>query len=211
MTLRKHTIRVVKPAFRNATRKHIKRVYKGMDGYEDDEKHEQYVTTYGEMTLKGIEQLVKLFEKTQPINTYSNNQQTFYDLGSGIGKNVMMVASLVPGIKSKGIELVKERHNKAMIAYHALKHKSKTNIEFICGSFFDYNISDAAWIFISNLCFTYEINKKLTEQLENQVKQNTLIACSVELPTNDAFTLIYTGSIPMTWEKKSTLYLYRKL
>ena len=122
-----------------------------------------------------------------------------------------MVASLVPGIKSKGIELVKERHNKAMVAYNALKHKSKENIEFICGSFFDYDISDAAWIFISNLCFTDEINKKLTEQLEKQVKQNALIACSVELPTNDAFTLIYTGSIPMTWEKKSALYLYRKL
>ena len=208
---KKHTIRVVKSAFRNATRKQIKRVYKGMDGYQDNEIHEQYVTTYGEMTLKGIEQLVKLFEKTQPIRTYPNNQQTFYDLGSGLGKNVMMVASLVPGIKSKGIELVKERHNKAMVAYNALKHKSKENIEFICGSFFDYDISDAAWIFISNLCFTDEINKKLTEQLENQVKQNTLIACSVELPVNDAFTLIYTGSIPMTWEKKSALYLYKKL
>ena len=211
MSLRNHTIRVVKPAFRNATRKQIKRVYKGMDGYETNEKHEQYVTTYGEMTLKGIELLIKLFEKSQPIRTYPINQQTFYDLGSGLGKNVMMVASLVPGIKSKGIELVKERHNKAMVAYNTFKNKSKTNIEFICGSFFDYNISDAAWIFISNLCFTDEINKKLTEQLEKQVKQNTLIACSVELPTNDAFTLIYTGSIPMTWEKKSTLYLYRKL
>ena len=211
MSLRNHTIRVVKPAFRNATRKQIKRVYKGMDGYETNEKHEQYVTTYGEMTLKGIELLIKLFEKSQPIRTYPINQQTFYDLGSGLGKNVMMVASLVPGIKSKGIELVKERHNKAMVAYNTFKNKSKTNIEFICGSFFDYNISDAAWIFISNLCFTDEINKKLTEQLENQVKQNTLIACSVELPTNDAFTLIYTGSIPMTWEKNSALYLYKKL
>ena len=211
MSLRNHTIRVVKPAFRNATRKQIKRVYKGMDGYETNEKHEQYVTTYGEMTLKGIELLIKLFEKSQPIRTYPINQQTFYDLGSGLGKNVMMVASLVPGIKSKGIELVKERHNKAMVAYNTFKNKSKTNIEFICGSFFDYNISDAAWIFISNLCFTDEINKKLTEQLENQVKQNTLIACSVELPVNDAFTLIYTGSIPMTWEKNSALYLYKKL
>ena len=211
MPLKNHTLRVVKSAFRNATRKQIKRIYKGMNGYADDEIHEKYVTTYGEMTLKGIEQLVTLFEKTQPIQTYPNNQQTFYDLGSVLVKNVMMVASLVPGIKSKGIELVKERHNKAMVAYNALKHKSKENIEFICGSFFDYNISDAAWIFISNLCFTDEINKKLTEQLEKQVKQNTLIACSVELPTNDAFTLIYTGSIPMTWEKKSALYLYRKL
>jgi len=209
MPLRNHTIRVVKPAFRNATRKHIKRVYKGMDGYSD-EIHHQYATTYGEMTLKGIELLVKLFEKTQPIRTYPINQQTFYDLGSGLGKNVMMVASLVPGIKSKGIELVKERHNKAMIAYNALKNKSKINIEFMCGSFFDYNVSDAAWIFISNLCFTDEINKKLTEQLENQVKQNTLIACSVELPVN-TFKLIYTGSIPMTWEKNSALYLYKKL
>ena len=209
MPLRNHTIRVVKPAFRNATRKQIKRVYKGMDGYSD-ETHQQYATTYGEMTLKGIELLVKLFEKSQPIRTYPINQQTFYDLGSGLGKNVMMVASLVPGIKSKGIELVKERHNKAMIAYNALKNKSKTNIEFICGSFFDYNVSDAAWIFISNLCFTDEINKKLTEQLENQVKQNTLIACSVELPVN-TFKLIHTGSIPMTWEKNSALYLYKKL
>jgi len=209
MPLRNHTIRVVKPAFRNATRKQIKRVYKGIDGYSD-EIHQQYATTYGEMTLKGIELLVKLFEKTQPIRTYPINQQTFYDLGSGLGKNVMMVASLVPGIKSKGIELVKERHNKAMIAYNALKNKSKTNIEFMYGSFFDYNISDAAWIFISNLCFTDEINKKLTEQLENQVKQNTLIACSVELPVN-TFKLIYIGSIPMTWEKNSALYLYKKL
>ena len=140
MSLRNHTIRVVKPAFRNATRKQIKRVYKGMDGYETNEKHEQYVTTYGEMTLKGIELLIKLFEKSQPIRTYPINQQTFYDLGSGLGKNVMMVASLVPGIKSKGIELVKERHNKAMVAYNTFKNKSKTNIEFICGSFFDYNI-----------------------------------------------------------------------
>jgi predicted RNA methylase len=180
-----------------------------MDGYSD-EIHQQYATTYGEMTLKGIELLVKLFEKTQPRRIYPINHQTFYDLGSGLGKNVMMVASLVPGIKSKGIELVKERHNKAMIAYNALKNKSKENIEFICGSFFDYNVSDAAWIFISNLCFTDEINKKLTEQLENQVKQNTLIACSVELPVN-TFKLIYTGSIPMTWEKNSALYLYKKL
>jgi hypothetical protein len=211
MPPKKHTIRVVhKSDFCNATRKQIKRVYKGMDGYKDDELHEKYITTYGEMTLKGIELLVKLFEKSQPIRTYPINQQTFYDLGSGLGKNVMMVASLVPGIKSKGIELVKERHNKAMIAYNALKNKSKENIEFICGSFFDYNVSDAACIFISNLFFTDEINKKLTEQLENQVKQNTLIACSVELPVN-IFKLIYTGSIPMTWEKNSALYLYKKL
>ena len=51
---KKHTIRIVKSAFRNATRKQIKRVYKGMDGYQDNEIHEQFVTTYGEMTLKGI-------------------------------------------------------------------------------------------------------------------------------------------------------------
>ena len=214
MSLKKHTIRVVKPAVCNATRKQIKHIYKGINGYMNgynDELYKNHTTIYGEITLKGIEQLVKLFEKTQPIRTYPNNQQTFYDLGSGIGKNVIMVASLVPGIKSKGIELVKERHNKAMNVYHSFKNKLKENIEFICGSFFDYNVSDAAWIFISNLCFTDEINKKLTEQLENQVKQNTLIACSVELPVNIAFKLIHIYLIPMTWEKQSILYFYKKL
>lgn len=195
-------------AIRNATRKQIKRIYKGMDGYGGDETYDGiYPTTYGEITLKGIEQLIQIFQKNQPIQSYPEKQQVFYDLGSGIGKIVMMVASLVPGIKSKGIELVKERHEKAMIAYHALKNKSKANIELICGSFFNHNIN-AAWIFISNLCFPDEINKKLTTYLEKQLQPNTLIACSVELPTN-RFTLIQTYSIPMTWEKQSSVYLYR--
>jgi hypothetical protein len=195
-------------AIRNATRKQIKRIYKGMDGYGGDEAYDgTYPTTYGEITLKGIEQLIQIFQKNQPIQSYPEKQQVFYDLGSGIGKIVMMVASLVPGIKSKGIELVKERHEKAMVAYHALKNKSKANIELICGSFFNHNIN-AAWIFISNLCFPDEINKKLTTYLEKQLQPNTLIACSVELPTN-RFTLIQTYSIPMTWEKQSSVYLYR--
>ena len=134
MSLKKHTIRVVKPAVCNATRKQIKHIYKGINGYMNgynDELYKNHTTIYGEITLKGIEQLVKLFEKTQPIRTYPNNQQTFYDLGSGIGKNVIMVASLVPGIKSKGIELVKERHNKAMNVYHLFKNKLNTNVENI--------------------------------------------------------------------------------
>ena len=189
------------------TRKQIKLIYKDMDGYGGDAKYKKHDTTYGEITLKGIEILVRLYQKIQPISSYPVERRVFYDLGSGIGKNVIMIGSLVPGIKSKGIEVVKERHEKAMLAFNALNDKH--NIEFIHKSLYDYPLKDAAWIFISNLCFTEKMNENLAKKLEKEVQQNTIVACSVELPLH-SFTLLGLHTVPMTWEENSKVYVYKR-
>lgn len=191
---------------KNATRKKIKKIYKGLNGYGLDSSYDpKYATTYGEITLKGIEQLIDIFQKE-----YIDSPKVFYDLGSGIGKFVTMVAELMPNMKSKGIELVKERHDTAMKVYHTLKDSVQSRVEFICGSMFDYSIKDASWIFISNLCFSDQLNTQLAKKIEHEVKKGTVIACSVELPFHSAFHR-KEYHVPMTWEKSSSIYVYRKL
>ena len=170
----------------------------------------KYALTYGEITQTGIKKLITIFNNKKNISEYPSDRRTFYDLGSGIGKNVIIVAMSVPSITSKGIELVKDRHNMAMTVYGSLSSSLQERIQFINGSLFDYNISDAAWIFISNLCFTDEINKELSKKLIKEAQINTLIACSKELELDDSFYSLPKINIPMTWSNDSKLYFYKK-
>lgn len=195
-----------------ATRKRIKRIYNNMNGWNVNKigYDPQYSLTYGEVTQEGIESLVEIFNKQCNILKYTNERRTFYDIGSGIGRIVITVASLLPKIKSKGIELVKDRHDMAMTAYNQLPYMLKNRIQFIEGSVFNYNISDAGWIFISNLCFSDDINKKIAIKLEKETKINTLIICSKKLELH-SFESLPNVIISMTWNTNSDLFFYKKL
>jgi len=194
----------------NKTRRNINVLYKHKSGYMQNlEKYKEHHTTYGEVTQEGIEKLIDAYSK-QPIHTYDKTRRTFYDLGSGIGKNVIVVASLIPEIKSKGIEIVKERHDMALEAHKQLKSNLKDRIEFTCGSFMDANFQDAAWIYISNLCFSDKLNKQLADKLHKEVGINTMIACSKKLHFPKNYNM-ETINIPMTWDNNSLTLLYKKV
>jgi SAM-dependent methyltransferase len=196
----------------NKTRKQLRRLYENKSGYMNNlEKYKDHHVTYGEVTQEGIEKLVSEFSKT-PITTYDKNRRTFYDLGSGIGKNVIVVASLVPEIKSKGIEIVQERHDMAIQAHQQLKPKSlKDRVEFTCGSFMDINLQDAAWIYLSNLCFSENLNKQISAKLNKELGIHTMIACSKELHLPIKHYSVERLNIPMSWDNNSMSYLYKKL
>ena len=202
-------------ARRASTRKHLKRLYEGMSGHSVNTGgyDPKFSPIYGEITEDGVEKLIAGFSEIQDISLYPLQQRTFYDLGSGIGKNVFIVASLVPEIKSIGIELVKDRHDLAMKAYNNIKNKSiKSRIEIINGSFFDKNVSDAAWVFISNLCFSDAVNSELVEKLAKELAPNSLIAFSKSMAfPPDSFIMIKQFNVPMTWDVNHQVYLYKKL
>ena len=211
---RRHQHHSTRRKHNKSIRELIETMYKGIEGYGGDSKYkEKYNTTYGEITLAGIEKLIHVYRKSYPLSKYPLDQRTFYDLGSGIGKNVMMVASLVPEFHAKGIEIVKDRHDKAMSVYHKYNSPSKARIIFINGSLYDYSIHDAAWIFISNLCFSEDMNDLLVDKLEKEARRNTLIACSVQLPCKNTSTIHFLQKviIPMTWNSDSDVFLYKKL
>jgi len=195
------------------THKHIKRIYGGMTGYMNDTSayDSKFALTYGEVTLDGVKQLANIFQRQYPIATYPVSRRVFYDLGSGIGKNVIIMASLIPSIISKGIELVNERHNMAMTAYRNIKEQSvRSRVEFIHGSILDRSLSDAAWIYVSNLCFSSEINDQLSEKLGKELQVHALIVCSKPLD-HPSLRLIGKTTLSQTWSAESEAYVYEKV
>ena len=202
----KHKIR---PNKKIQTRKAVRQLYKGVDGYTDQLNgyDKKFALTYGEITLAGIQKLIDIYKSVHPISSYPSDQRVFYDLGSGIGKNVMMVASM-ENMLSKGVELVEHRHNIAMEAWKKTKKSVQSRVEFINKSFLDIPLHDAAWIFISNLCMSEQINKELADKLEKDLQKNTLIASSKPLPFSNNFQFVRKCHIPMTWDAASETFLY---
>ena len=114
--------------------------------------------TYGEITQKGTDDLVRHFKK------HFNNNTVFYDLGSGLGKMVLHIGLQYDIKKSIGIELSKERYQGA-IDLKEKYAKNNTNIQFHLKSFLDYNLSDATVIYMDNTCMSHEMNEIIYNKL----------------------------------------------
>lgn len=197
------------------TRKNIEVIYKNLSGYNknNQEVDKDVITTYGEMTIDGIEKLTTLLNSLHNVSDYPEDRQVFYDLGSGIGKIVITIASLVPNIKSVGVEIIKSRHSQALLALQKIKNVPvKNRISFILDSLYNTDLSNACWIYVSNLCFTNEMNDKLSQKLINETQLNTLIVCSMQfnLPEN-LFKLTGKYNIPMSWSNASNVYIYKRI
>lgn len=52
----------------------------------------------------------------------------------------------------------------------------------------------------------------MAHKIEKEVQEGTLVACSVELPLQDPAAFEHTDfHLPMTWDNRSSVHLYRKL
>ena len=111
--------------------------------------------TYGEITEKGVSQLIKHFSKY-----FDNSNGVFYDLGSGKGKLCIQVAKETNFSKVIGIELHKQRH---LQAEELLKKSDVDNVSFIEGSFLAHDLSDATIIFASNEAMPREVTHAICD------------------------------------------------
>lgn len=168
--------------------------------------------TYGEITAKGVEQLIEYFKANLGIH------DVFYDLGSGIGKVATQVALTTPA-KAVGIELSPTRHAIAhdirheLIRKNILKHDNK--LRFIEGNILDADLHDASVIFMCSTCFSDELMKQITEKIYNLPQVVHLITLKQLTPENtyhfDGFFQMQTFNIPMTWSESTPVYTYERL
>ena len=187
-----------------------------------DETNPQFIhkTTYGEVEIDGMERLMCIIRQ--------NNIQVFIDIGSGCGKFPIMCAFLQSIKLSVGFELVKERHDIAVKnAMLVTDNKIYDKIKLINSNMLNVNYRDLItrhttrpiMVWISNLCFTPEVNDSLFEKLILELPKGSIIACSKE-PTDKTKLTPYefrsnqfnvqngTGIVPMTWCSESTVYVY---
>lgn len=136
----------------------------------------------------------------------------FYDLGSGTGKFVA-IAKQVLGLEATGIELSSDRHQLGCKALAALDRPEGSgpggSAKLVHGSFFDYDFSDADIVFIDNVEYTEDMNKRLARLASSMKKGSALIiATAWTTPDFDAGTTLTARS---TWDEASMLVLQRKV
>lgn len=179
---------------------------------------ENYKTTYGEVTADGIRSLEEHFTRATPLSKLPTGQRAFYDLGCGVGKVVVGMVLLRPNEieRAVGVEIVPERIEGANRALGRIRNKTvASKCRFQLGSFLgpDVNLADAAWIYISNLCFDQDTQAALVEKMQKECRKGCAIACSKPLPLLAQDTRIHhleSGAhVPMSWSKDSTVHIYR--
>lgn len=169
--------------------------------------------TYGEITPKGMAQLIEHF-KLFRLDEYD----TFYDLGSGIGKVATQVA-LTTRARAVGVELSPTRHNIAdgirheLLRKNILRHPNK--LRFIEGNIIDVDLSDASVIFMCSTCFSDELMKKITEKI-SKLPQVVHVITLKELTPHDTYDIydFFPGepfNVPTTWSDNTPVYWYERL
>lgn len=191
----------------------LSKIYEGLSGFGiDKNNYPDHKITYGEVLPESVPVLYEIFSKYAPLTKISQPYRNFYDIGCGIGKLVIGIASHHSFLKATGVEIVPERVISANTALQRIRDDSlKKRIEFLCISMLDnsVNYSNACWIFISNLCMTVEVNEKLFEKLGNEVKTGCIIVCS-KSHSNTNFEELNIVTLPMTWSITSKVYVYKK-
>ena len=143
-------------------------LYTGLTGFGASTVGTNRSTTYGEISLSGLQPLADTFKRFAPLSNFDKSQRNFIDLGSGVGKSVIGIAMLVPEIQSNGIEIVHERHEMALTARKRVQSNAlASRIHFRYGNFLEppYAFKNACWIFISNLSFSSELQATLARHL----------------------------------------------
>ena len=188
--------------------------YAGLTGFGASTVGANRSTTYGEISMAGLQPLADTFKRFGPLSTFEKSQRNFIDLGSGIGKAVVGIAMLVPEIQSNGIEIMYERHETALTARKRIHANSLANrIHFRHGNFLEppYVFKSAGWIFISNMSFSDDLQTSLARRLEAECPAKCVIICTKELPLGAPFECLDRGIIiPMSWSVTSTCYVYRR-
>lgn len=164
--------------------------------------------TYGELTQEGMINLInELIDKNIIKNI---NDLVYYDLGSGYGKTVINAVVNINFKRAVGIELAIERVKIAQNALNKLNDHFKKRIQLIHGNILEKDISDADVIFISNLCFSKEINDKLANKIANECKKGVIIMSSKQLTHNKLRNVLNTTT-KMTWSQNSSIHINVKI
>ena len=195
----------------------LSEVYTGISGFNTYAIGlTQDKSTYGEVAPQGIKILYEKFKQYAPLQKVSPTRRRFYDLGSGVGKVVVGMATLNSEIEAYGIENMPERARLASMAFSKIKSPQiQKRVHFVTDTFLNPTVSfrDAAWIFISNLCFDADTQAALAERLQTEVELGSIIICSRQLliaPTKFE-TIENACVVPMSWSNSSSCWIYKRV
>ena len=194
------------------TAKAIKRLYSDIDGFwtrgvtpDGSVVKRGRAHVYGELTPAGVAQLVRATRMTA--------SDSFIDLGSGVGKVVLQVAMLVPGIRSMGIELDSERHEGARRALRAAVREGlvpKGACTLKHDSILDAKYGRASVLLANSTCFPSALLAQVSQRIATMRRPITFVTFQ-ELPKRWAqpFEPPVIRRCATSWDAKNEMCIYR--
>jgi SAM-dependent methyltransferase len=163
----------------------------------------KYNHTYGELTKNGIKTIIDYVIQTS--NNDNLDKYTFYDLGCGSANTLKYACDITNFKKLIGIEFSK-------IRYKIAKQNiiDKCDIQLINNDILSSKIKydkPKSIIYISNLCFSDNINVKLAKKLSKELKSNSIVFSSKLLPINISHKLLNI-KLEQSWKADSNAYMY---
>jgi len=153
-------------------------VVRSADKLAKDNAHGCKEDAYGEVSSSGALKLFRLVNLTA--------DDTFADLGSGLGKLPIQAAVLGGAGHAFGVELSKKRHALACESLNAVvgalraklgsEIRRKVNVQLIHGDLFETDLSRVSVIWVQAVCFRRALLNHLGEKFVQEVPESTRVA-----------------------------------
>ncbi len=165
---------------------------------------------YGEMIPEGMNIILDGLNLSE--------EDTFIDLGSGVGKVVIQVALSRPALKVKGIELSKERFSSSISAKDFIKkfmlHEEKKlwedKVEFIHGDILKEQMRDVTCAFMCSTCFSDNVIDQCAYRLLESPKLRLIATLSrFSDECEEKFDIVKHVMIPTSWSNSSKVFFYK--
>lgn len=181
------------------------KAYQGIDGFQASKlgrlEYDAFSLTYGEIDPVSFAALLTLLEL--------KDDSVWLDLGSGVGKSVLLVALLYPVKQSIGVEILPPLHALAESAKGALTNPFlQDRVALFCQNFMDFNVRQATHIFINGAGFFGE-NQDALEQLLQQAAPGTQVISVSKKLHLPSYELTHQTRMKTSWGV-SHVFIFQK-
>lgn len=145
----------------------IKSLFKDIDGYHISHQARKSLKYYFS-SYNYAETSIKLFFKMMQIVEPKKNE-IFYDLGCGLGKNLITAALGFPFSSCIGVEIIKELCEISNPILNKINTSYSTHIQIINSDFsnIDFVKADIVMLYLNQNATKYIINTSLKKKLNN--------------------------------------------
>ncbi|MEM6993482.1 MAG: hypothetical protein AAF721_23410 [Myxococcota bacterium] len=194
---------------RRDPRNAIRHLYADRWGYDVSRAEESKVqategsSTYGEIMPTALDELIDALDM--------DDGDTFFDLGSGMGKVVLQVAMTVAIKRCVGIELVDSRHKIAqevLVQAREQKLLKTDDVTFRNSDMLRARLTGATVLYTCSTAFSDEFMAKLVHRLA-RLPVGIRLATLLDIEDNDWFELDDVLRLDVTWRRRAKMHVYR--
>ncbi len=187
----------------------MRRLYRDVDGFEIAKSQERRIErvesspTYGEIMPTALDQLIDALEMEE--------DDVFFDLGSGMGKVVLQVAMTARLKQCVGIELVDSRHRVAceVLADARAQGLLRTDdVVFRHSDMLRARLSGATVVYTCSTAFSDVFMAKLVARLA-RLPAGLRVATLLDLEDNPWFELDDVLRLDVSWRRRAKMHVYR--